>query len=492
MYGDAFVGPAVTQPRRDRLRSFGIAALAALLCAAAGSAFVSARSTQSWFPKAWDPRVAPIAAAVSRLRGLAFVHPVAIEYLAPKDFQKQLGTGSDLSATDRAEVTREAAVFRALGLLGGKVDLLKAESTSQASGTLAFYDPAREEIIVRGATLDVAHRVTVAHELTHVLQDQHFNLPKLQKAAASSKTGDSGALKGLVEGDAVRIQNDYVKQLSAADNKEYQREDDAESARIGKETASVPDIVDLLSAAPYEFGPATIQVLFGAGGNSAVNDALTGPTLSTEVFTEPGDVTPPVFVADPLPSPDGVKVGAAESFGPFELFLTLAMRIDPGEALATADLVAGGRALTFRSQGETCYRVVLAPTNEPSRTPLLRAVSAWAKGRARTAVDSVGDRVGFTACDPGQSAPAPKSQRFHDATQILSFRSEVAVGGAENNASGDLARCVGRVFLELPGAERLVLSLGNDAITPTQQTALQGFALQSASECRLDPQSGLP
>ena len=39
---------------------------------------------------------------------------------------------------------------------------------------------------MRGTTLDVEHRVTIAHELTHVLQDQHFDLPKLQKQAADS------------------------------------------------------------------------------------------------------------------------------------------------------------------------------------------------------------------------------------------------------------------------------------------------------------------
>ena len=110
-------------------------------------------------------------------------------------------------------------MFRALGFIDGKVDLLRAFDTSQSSGTLAYYDENERDIVVRGTTLDVAHRVTLAHELTHVLQDQHFNLTKLHLQASRSDTGDPSAFKALVEGDAVRIQQAYLKQLPKADQK---------------------------------------------------------------------------------------------------------------------------------------------------------------------------------------------------------------------------------------------------------------------------------
>ena len=246
MYGDAFRAPVPAPPRVDLepSRSIAIVVFAALLALAAGTGFVTASAGRSWFPSRWDARVAPIADEVARLRGLDFLHPVPIEYLSPADFEKRLGTDGNVSASERAEVEREESVFRSLGLIGGKVDLLKAYDTSASSSTLAYYDPARQDIIVRGTTLDAEHRVTIAHELTHVLQDQHFDLRKLQKAARDSDTTDSDALTALVEGDAVRIQDDYLARLPPADQKEYQREYDAEGTRIGKETASVPDIVE--------------------------------------------------------------------------------------------------------------------------------------------------------------------------------------------------------------------------------------------------------
>src|SRR5690242_15525610 len=40
-------------------------------------------------PKAWDPRLAPLAAATARLRGLQFKHPVAVKFETPKEFEKE-------------------------------------------------------------------------------------------------------------------------------------------------------------------------------------------------------------------------------------------------------------------------------------------------------------------------------------------------------------------------------------------------------------------
>lgn len=489
MYGYAFADS--TRDRRDPARVVGIVVFATLMVVAVGAAFVTTSSARSWFPSKWDARVAPIAAEVARLRGLGFEHPVQIRYLAAKDFEKQLGTDGAETAADRAEIAKEEAVLRALGLIGGKVDLGKAVSTSQKSSTLAFYDPASEEIFVRGTTLDVEHRVTIAHELTHVLQDQHFDLQKLQKRAADSKTGDATALKAIVEGDAVRIQQDYLARLPKAEQREYDKEDAAEGARVGKETASVPDIVDLISSAPYQLGPATIRVLLAAGGNAAVDRALAGPTPSTSIYIAPGDLTPPNSVDDPLLPSGAIARGTGESFGPFETFLTLATRLSPGRSLQAADLVSGGRAVTFRTGNATCYRVALSPTAASHRSALLNAVRDWARGRSKTSVDAVGDLVGFTACDPGTRAPVPSSRRLHAAVELLGIRTGITVEIAKGDVAAQVARCVARVFIETPGAADLVLAIGDHTPTAAQNAVLQPMVVAGARLCRSDPDSGL-
>ncbi len=124
-----------------------------------------------------------------------------------------------------------------------------------------------------------------------------------------------------------------------------------------------------------------------------------------------------------------------------------------------SDFVGGGRAITFQSNGITCYRVAVDPNDSASREPLLDAVKAWADGRVRTSIDAAGDLVQFTVCDPGPTAPPPSSKRFEEAVEILNVRSQFAVSAAQSSHStGGFARCTARVFVEAPGAEALILA----------------------------------
>jgi hypothetical protein len=472
-------------------RSAGIVVVIAVLALAGAGIFATSSSARSFFPKQWDPSVAPIAAEVATLRGLAFEHPVVIRYLAPKDFEKQISDDGQPSADDRAEIQREEAVFRSLGFIGGKVDLLKEAQTQSTSDTLAYYDPPTQEIFVRGTTLDVAHRVTVAHELTHVLQDQHFDLQKLQHAAADSESSSGSGLKGLIEGDAVRIEQAYLKQLSPADQAAYDRENAAEGDRIGKETTSVPKILDVLEGAPYEFGPLSVRVLDASGGNRAVDDALTGEPPSSGVFIRTGDASPGLEVTAPAPPAGADKVGKAEAFGSFETFLTLAMRVNPVTAISAADIVAGGEAVTYRLGENTCYRVRVEPRAGSSLSFLVGAFRSWAKARARTTVSSTGTQVEFTACDPGPGAPVPDPKPLNSAVTLLALRSGLTLGAASANVPAAFARCVGRVFVTRPGAESLVLAVGNRTPTAQQAAQLRQIGSVTGAACRADDTAGL-
>ena len=65
---------------------------------------------------------------------------------------------------------------------------------------------------MRGTDLDdVDVRVTLVHELTHALQDQHFDLTKLDRGVETS--GEDFALTALVEGDATSVEDDYLFSL---------------------------------------------------------------------------------------------------------------------------------------------------------------------------------------------------------------------------------------------------------------------------------------
>src|SRR6185295_12805418 len=102
--------------------------------------------------------------------------------LSAAAFEQRLTSSPEELKKQHAQIEDATALFRAIGFIGAKVDLADAVNETQAADTIAFYDPDSKAVYVRGdGPFNVATRVTLAHELTHVLQDQHFDLTKLDE-----------------------------------------------------------------------------------------------------------------------------------------------------------------------------------------------------------------------------------------------------------------------------------------------------------------------
>lgn len=114
-----------------------------------------------------------------------------------------------LSALYEEEYVREMEVSErmhvVLGLIDEDYDLLQAQIESQREGLAGLYDCRREEIylVLDRYASDLWVEVTFAHEFTHALQDQHFDLDSLLEQAAT--TDSRLALQALIEGDATLV-----------------------------------------------------------------------------------------------------------------------------------------------------------------------------------------------------------------------------------------------------------------------------------------------
>ena len=371
----------------------------------AGTGYVLTRGGRQ-YPKQWDARVEPIARWVAKERELAFEHPVEVEFLTPEEYTKA-STGGDVALSDEEQKQMDDALaqLRALGLIEGKVDLNEAQKTLTDSGSLAYYDPDTEKVYVRGSKMTPGLRVTLAHELTHVLQDQHFDLERV----SSDDDGTATVLRAVAEGDATRIEDVYVDDvLTAAERKEYRTASQAEGdAATEKLDAEVPPILTALFASPYIFGPALITFLDQKDGARSIDEALQDPPAEEVLWdprlygtsaAEPADVE--------VSAPRGSEELDSGDFGQTTWYLMLASRIDPKAALTAADGIAGDAYVVFREEGKVCVRADASGDTPEDLVELDNALKLWVAQGPEKAASAVteGDEVVFRSCDPGEEA----------------------------------------------------------------------------------------
>src|SRR5438067_13858176 len=192
------------------LRRLGLAM--SLVLVVTGTAVAVHRSTAHDWPGRWDRRVVPYVHFVERERGLRFRHPVAADFLADAAFDRRVSRTDKLTDEDIAQLHQYEGIFRALGLVSGKVDLRAATEQLAREEVIGLYDPDTRHVYVRGDRITLSMQPTIVHELTHALQAQHFDIdPKLDSTNAQT------AFRSLVEADAMRIEDAYVRSLSDDD-----------------------------------------------------------------------------------------------------------------------------------------------------------------------------------------------------------------------------------------------------------------------------------
>ena len=70
-----------------------------------------------------------------------------------------------------------------------------------------FYDPKTKHLYVRSITLNPLAQSIIAHEMTHALDDEYFNLTKIERAGRNSDQDE--AIHSLIEGDARAVENRF-------------------------------------------------------------------------------------------------------------------------------------------------------------------------------------------------------------------------------------------------------------------------------------------
>jgi hypothetical protein len=400
----------------------------------------------------WDPRVIDIVNFVERRRGLRFKHPVPMEFLDSAAFDKTVTTSGSPSVGQKTELDNTLATLRAVGLAEGNPDLQAAENKVASQSILGLYSPHAKRVYVRGSNLTPDVRVTLAHELTHALQDQYFGLSRLG-------LGDSGpdtAFRALAEADAVRIEDSYVDTLSSADSKAFE----ATRTKQAKD-ADVPDVPEALIddlAFPYVFGPAFVATLEQQGGNDAVDGAFRKPPQSEAQIVDPQSYLDGVTVTK-VPAPSLAsgqhQIEKPHDVGQVSLLEVLGDRLPYDQAWGALKGWTGDQGVNYREGPKVCFAGDTALKDAAGADTYAAAAQAWAATMPAASVRRLSPTVvDLRSCDPGpgfrHAVPQPS------AFKTLGLRSSIVAELQKAGLKRSLATCASDAVIAKLGAGPLL------------------------------------
>ncbi|MCA1830052.1 MAG: hypothetical protein LC663_00850 [Actinobacteria bacterium] len=334
-----------------------------------------------------SPIIQQIIADVARIRQLAFKKPVPPEVLSLDAFRERVRT-EVMAQIDRHKLEVSERVLVELGVIPTGYDLVDAEVNVQLEQVAGFYDDNTKKLVVPAEDAENPSpltRETLAHEYTHALTDQYFNLGRLDALQSSGRDDRALAFLSLVEGDAEAVRTRYVQTVFTQDDRD-RADEEAQSVPATRFEAAPKFLQDVL-VFPYTYGTAFVNTLIERGGFAAVDAAYRDPPSSSEQIIHPeryfGRRDLPVNVSMPNL---GAALGAGWSpldsgdVGEFDLQL---IGQYGGEGLSLQDARAaaegwdGGRYVALSSGTRTVVGILTAWDSGPESAQAAALYARW-------------------------------------------------------------------------------------------------------------------
>jgi len=300
---------------------------------------------------------------VIKIRGLNPTGPVT-RALLTRDQLADKVQNDFLQDYTREEAQDDQTVLTAFGLLLGGVDLYTLYQqlyTEQISG---YYDnETKEMVVVKNGGFTGPERMTYAHEFTHALQDQIYDIREglgYSDEACKQDSERCAGIQALIEGDATLVELEWLRTESTPlDVDQIQEMAQGYSSPVFD---AAPAFLQQDFIFPYRAGQEFAQSLYDRGGWAAVDEAYRNPPVSSEQILHPdeypADQPIPVDLPDLTPAlgPGWRKVDQNE-LGEWYTFLFLAYGHDerarlPVTAAQTAAAGWGGDQYAVYTNGQ--------------------------------------------------------------------------------------------------------------------------------------------
>ena len=264
------------------------------------------------------------------------------------------------------DAQKDAQVLAAFGLMAPDFDFYTFYTDLLSEQVAGFYDNETKEMaVVQGEAFAGSERLTYAHEYTHALQDQTYDIKnglEYDDEPCEKNSERCAAILALLEGDASVTEFQWFFEYSTdQDKRDIQEFYNTYESPIYD---SAPPFMQEDFLFPYNQGYEFVNYLYEEGGFPAVDEAYRNLPVSTEQILHP-DLFPnetPIAVTLPDLLPvfgSGWTLLDENTLGEWYTYLVLARGIDPETQLNDGDA-----ANAAAGWGGDAYAVYLSPAGD--------------------------------------------------------------------------------------------------------------------------------
>jgi hypothetical protein len=283
----------------------------------------------------------------SEIRELSILRPVKSGAQTRAEIERMLIRNMDEDTTPE-ELHASELTLKKLGLIPADMQLRSFIISLLTEQVAGYYDPkAQQFYLADWIDLD-GQKPVIAHELTHALQDQHYNLRRFDKWPKGESDAELAA-HALIEGDATLVMQKYIlhNPRRALD---FMRSIAASGSGSSELIEKAPRVLRDSLLFPYQYGMEFVSKLFDRDGWKQISLAFTELPQSTEQILHPEK-----YFAHEAP----IKVELAD---------------------VSASLGANWKRLDYDVNGEWSYYLILDEFLK-SKAESLQAAAGWGGDR---------------------------------------------------------------------------------------------------------------
>jgi hypothetical protein len=242
-------------------------------------------------PAQAEALVKEISAAVEEIRGLKFKTPVTMKVISGATAREDFKSKVEPREEELARHVQHA--YAHLGLVPRGTDLLSSYLDTAEKGVAGYYEPGTKVFYLLDHVSADAVRGVIAHELTHALEDQHYDLKAVAKKAQGDDDG-STAITAVVEGSAMVVMMAYLSRERDKNQTAFEHVE-RDKTRRAQTLKRAPSFTQRSLMMPYLLGitfllRGNVFNWIGPGGGVRIDDldqAYANPPRSTRHILHP-------------------------------------------------------------------------------------------------------------------------------------------------------------------------------------------------------------